>query len=121
MIDNTNSITGMSGPAAIAAALGTLENHVQRIIQTAISKHELRGDVASTIASMHDSLARVLDDLSRTYGADATNIAAEYAASALDAGLIYPGAETEQFIREITESVRATSRDLAKSTGSVAT
>lgn len=82
----------------------------------AIAQHGIQGnDLAAGVSERHDQVARVLHEVSLEHGTDAMNTAAEYAAAAIDAGSIYPGEELETFLRDVAGAVRATSRELTKS------
>lgn len=117
MADGMVAISSMSGPAAIAATFANLERHVRIIVGIAIEKQAIHGDVAAGIGDMHDRVAHLFDEVTRDYGTDTMVAAAEYAAAALEAGLIYPGDEVEHFVRAVARSVRATTRALAKTGG----
>lgn len=106
------------GPAAVATALRVLDGHVRTIVRLAIAQHAIHeeGGAANGVGALHERIARLLHELSLEHGTDAMSTAAEYAASALEAGILYLGEELETFLRDVTASVRATSKDLTRST-----
>ncbi len=107
----------VGGPAAVASALRVLDRHARTIVRHAIAQQAVRdNDMATGVASLHDRLARLLHELSLEHGTDAMSTSAEYAAAALEAGSIYPGDELDAFLRDVAASVRATSKDLTRST-----
>ena len=112
--------TGQSLATSTAAATGPLrllDRHARTIVKHAIAQHGIRSsDLAAGVAEHHDQISHVLHEIQLEHGADAMNTAGEYAAAALEAGSLYPGEELDTFLRAIAASVRATSRDLTKST-----
>ena len=116
-VSGNSKIEQLSGPAAVAASYAKLEKHVTEIVRTAITKQDVRGDIATEIAEMHNRIARLLDQIVRDHGTDTMEVAAEYAATALDAGLIYTGQELDQFLTRIAGAVRSTTRQLLKAGG----
>jgi hypothetical protein len=111
------SATQVGGPAAVASALQVLDRHARTLVRLALAQHAIRDtDVAGGVGSLHDRLARLLHALSLEHGTDAMSTAAEYAAAALEAGSLYPGDELEAFLRDVTASVRTTSKELTRST-----
>jgi hypothetical protein len=116
-VGSSASIAQLSGPAAAAASYAKLEKHVTEIVRMAITKQDVRGDIATEIADMHNRTARLLDQIVRDHGTDTMEVAAEYAATALEAGLIYTGQELDQFLHRISGAVRSTTRQLLKAGG----
>lgn len=107
----------MGGPAAVAGALRILDRHARTITKLAIAQHGVTdSNLAAGVAERHDQVSRLLHEISLEHGADAMNTAAEYAATAIEAGSIYPGQELETFLRHVAAAVRSTSRELTKST-----
>lgn len=107
----------VGGPAAVASALRVLDRHVRVMVRHSITQHAFRdSDLPTGVAQLHDRLAAHLHALSLEHGTDAMSTAAEYASTALDAGSIYPGDELEAFLTQVAAAVRATSKDLTRST-----
>jgi hypothetical protein len=107
----------VEGPASVASALRVLDRHVRALVRHSISQQAIPGgNLASGVGELHDRLAGMLHAISLEHGTDAMSTAAEYAAFALEAGALYPGDELEAFLREVAGAVRATSKDLTKST-----
>ncbi|MCB0880332.1 MAG: hypothetical protein KDC46_15275 [Thermoleophilia bacterium] len=73
-------------------------------------------DMAAGVGDLHTRLARHLHEISLELGTDAMATAAEYAATALEAGTLYPGDELERFLVDVARAVRASSKDLTKHT-----
>lgn len=112
----SQTTTQMGGPAAVASALRVLDRHVRTLVRHALAQHAVQGSVADGVTELHDRLAKLLHAISLEHGTDAMSTAAEYAASALEAGSLYPGDELEAFLREVAAGVRATSKELTRST-----
>jgi hypothetical protein len=101
----------------VASALRVLDRHARTLVRLALAQHAVQGsDVAQGVTGLHDRLAKHLHALSLEHGTDAMSTAAEYAAAALEAGSLYPGDELETFLRDVAAGVRATAKDLTKST-----
>lgn len=106
-----------NGTGTVTGPLRLLDRHARTIVKHAIAQYGIRGnDLAAGVAEHHDQISRVLHEIQLEHGSDAMNAACEYAAAALEAGSLYPGEELDTFLRSIAASVRATSRDLTKST-----
>lgn len=113
----SQTTTQMGGPAAVASALRVLDRHTRTIVRHALAQHAIQGtDVAEGVTALHDRVARLLHAISLEHGTDAMSTAAEYGATALEAGTMYPGDELEAFLREVAAGVRATAKDLTRST-----
>lgn len=113
----TTGATQVGGPAAIASALRVLDRHVRVLVRHSITQQAIRdSDLASGVAALHERLASQLHAISLEHGTDAMSTAAEYAATALDSGSLYPGDELEAFLTRVAGDVRATSKALTKST-----
>lgn len=109
--------TQVGGPAAVASALRVLDRHVRTLVRHALAQHAVQGNnVAAGVTELHGRIAKLLHSISLEHGTDAMSTAAEYGAAALEAGTLYPGDELEAFLREVAAGVRATSKDLTKST-----
>lgn len=107
----------VGGPAAVAAALRVLDRHTRTLVKLVLAHRGVDdADLARGVCDQHDRIAHVLHAISLEHGTDAMNTAAEYAATALDTGSLYPGEELETFLRDVAGRVRATARDLTKST-----
>jgi hypothetical protein len=107
----------MGGPAAVAGALRVLDRHTRAIVKHGLAQQAIGGaSIAAGVGEHHDHVARLLQELSLEHGTDAMSTAAEYAAVALEAGSIYVGEELDSFLREVAGSVRATSKELTRST-----
>ncbi|MCW2925355.1 MAG: hypothetical protein JWM98_2759 [Thermoleophilia bacterium] len=105
----------VGGPAAVAAALRDLDRHARTIVKLALAGGALRdADLAEGVGELHARIAQSLHAISLEHGTDAMSTAAEYAATALESGLLYPGDELDRFLRDVAASARATSRDLTK-------
>lgn len=114
---NGGSAIQVGGPAAVATALRVLDRHVRVIVRHSISQQAIRdSDLAEGVGALHGRIARHLHGLSLEHGTDAMSTAAEYAAASLEAGSIYSGDELDAFLTDVARSVRATSRNLTRST-----
>lgn len=112
-----SSVTQVGGPAAVTTAMGMLDQHVRVLVRHSISQQAIRdADLAAGIGELHGRIASRLHAISLEHGSDAMSTAAEYAATALEAGSLYPGDELDAFLTEVAARVRATSKGLAKST-----
>ena len=120
MADTTGTAVGPAlagGPAAIASSLRVLERHVRVLVRHAITQQAIRdADLAAGVSQLHDRLATHLHAISLEHGTDAMSTAAEYAATALEAGAIYPGDELEGFLASVAASARTTSKELTRHT-----
>lgn len=113
----SGATTQMGGPASVASALRVLDRHARTLVRLALVQQTVPGnDVADGVTGLHDRLSKLLHAISLEHGTDAMSTAAEYAASALEAGSLYPGDELEAFLRDVAAGVRATSKELTKST-----
>ena len=109
--------TGTGSAQVTTGPLRLLDRHARTIVKHAIAQHGIRGsDFAAGVAEHHDHLCHVLHEIQLEHGSDAMNTAGEYAAAALESGALYPGEELDSFLRNVAASVRATSKDLSKST-----
>ncbi|MCW2921205.1 MAG: hypothetical protein JWL76_1079 [Thermoleophilia bacterium] len=107
----------MGGPASVASALHVLDRHARTLVGLALAQHSVQGgDIAEGVVELHDRLSQLLHAISLEHGTDAMSTAAEYAARAQEAGSLYPGDELETFLRDVAAGVRATAKDLTKST-----
>lgn len=107
----------VGGPAAVSAALRVLDRHVRTLVRHSIAQQAIRdGDVAAGVGALHARLATRLHRISLEHGTDAMSTAAEYAAAALESGTLYSGEELDTFLVEVARSVRATAKDLTRST-----
>lgn len=115
MVDD-GSVLGTSTGSS-ASPMRVIDTHVRAVVRIAITQQAIRGTgFADGIATLHDQLARCMHDISLEFGMEPMVAAAEYAAAALETGSIYPGDELEAFLRRIAASVRATSKQLSRST-----
>ena len=111
-----SSTANVGGPAAVAGALRVLDRHARTIVKLIVAQEALGGsDTATEVARWHDRISRLLHAISLEHGTDAMSTAAEYAAAALESGALYAGDELDAFLRSVSSAVRATSRDITKS------
>jgi hypothetical protein len=97
--------------------LRVLDRHVRTLVGIALVQHGAQeADAAVSVGAWHDRFARLLHAVSLEFGTEAMATASEYAATALEHGLLYPSDELDAFIRTVASSVRTTSRDLLKGT-----
>ncbi len=112
----SGTTTQVGGPAAVASAMRVLDRHVRALVRHALAQHAVQGANVADVAALHDRLAKLLHAISLEHGTDAMSTAAEYGAAALEAGSLYPGDELEVFLRDVAAGVRATAKELTRST-----
>jgi hypothetical protein len=92
----------------------TYEYQARRLVTAAISHGAAAdGPPAERVGELYRQLCEVLYDLDMDHGNEAMVTAVEFTVAAIDAGLIYAGGESVDFVREVAASVRATSRELS--------
>lgn len=113
----SGTTTSVDGPAAVMTAMRVLDRHARTLVRHALAQQAVPGtNVADGVVALHDRIAKLLHAISLEHGTDAMSTAAEYGASALEAGSLYPGDELEAFLRDVAAGVRATSKELTRST-----
>jgi hypothetical protein len=111
------AVGAMGGPAAVSAALGVLDHHARVLVRHAIAHQAIGGgDLVDGVGELHAHVAGLLHAISLEHGSDAMATAADYAAAALHAGSLYPGAELDAFLARVAASVRTTSKELTRAT-----
>jgi hypothetical protein len=96
----------------------TFEYQARRVVSAAIAHGACAdGPPAERVGDLYRQLCEVLHDVDMDLGNEAMTTAVEFTVASINAGLIYAGGESVDFVRDVAASVRATSRELSSGGG----